>query len=580
MKLRQSIETKSKIWEKKIAQANQEAGLLLTRDYLRWKCRNDLFFLGKFTGHNLLLDPFHREMCETVSLMNWQLVRYGIMPAHPDMLRIEDVVDNPAELGKPQRLFLYFRSAFKTTIVTSLHTIQLLLNFPEIHVAICHNSQINASDILIGIRELFRTTKLQNIFEEYIPLEKDWGNQTGFSAACRKDYVMKGDSIEAIGINTKITGRKYHVFKVDDVVDETTVSNDEQLRQSRDFIQMHRNLFVIPAIPIEDYSGTKYHFADAYAMLEENSNVQTFKVPLLKEDDSGRITWEGKQYKCIVEELFQRTGIPEALQKGIEGLMENTYIFNCQQMLNPQDPKKVRFTKNMIQTYTHIPDGLNYYLLVDPADSEEKRACYTAMKVIGVDYDDNWYWVDGLFDKIDDRERIDEAIELALKWRVFEVLWENISFGRTDARNFERERRKHPSLNQSQVREIPASRVSKDDRILGLNDRYSRHKVFWPPSMMKYSQFEGKNIDLVKAQEYEFLGFPLVSHKDLLDAESFMLQIDLIKGDKQAMVEKSRFAQISDPVQRGNTERFWHDWDIWKENDFASPNEILMMDNL
>jgi hypothetical protein len=203
------------------------------------------------------------------------------------------------------------------------------------------------------------------------------------------------------------------------------------------------------------------------------------------------------------------------------------------------------------------------------------------MKVIGIDNKDDWYWVDGIFDKIDDRERIDEAIRLAKKWHVFEVLWENISFGRTDNRNFERASREVPSNERTwTVREIPASRVSKDDRILGLNDRYSRHKIFWAPKLMYYSKFEGKTIDLVKAQEYEFKGFPLVSHKDLLDAESFLLQIDLIKGDKEKTPEPSKFAHIQDPNVRGNTQIVWNDFAVWKENGFGSPDEVMAEDNL
>ena len=96
---------------------------------------------------------------------------------------------------------------------------------------------------------------------------------------------------------------------------------------------------------------------------------------------------------------------------------------------------------------------------------------------------------------------------------------------------------------------------------------------------MYYSKFEGKIIDIVRAQEYEFLGFPLVSHKDLLDAESFMLQIDLIKGDRVKTPEPSKFAHIEDLVQRGNTEVFWHNWEKWKQNGFNTPNEVYA-DNL
>lgn len=563
LKLRNSINTIRLRYENAIREAKGEAvAEELFIDMKRWLCRNDLYYLGKITGHSKFIDPFHKDLCDKVSLMNWQIVRLGIMPPSQDMLKIEDVVSDISELGKLQRLFLLFRSAFKTTIVTKLHTAQLLLNFSNLHIAISHNTQINASDNLESVKNLFLSTELRDLFPEYIPDTKDWGNKTGFSVACKNDFTLNGDNIEAIGIGTEVTGRKYHIFKNDDIVTDKSVTNEEQLKQSRDYLELHKSLFVNPSIRVEDYCGTKYHFADAYSVLQESLDVDKTIVPLI-----------GKNNKCIVPEMFS--------DEGIRGLKEDSYIFNCQYQLNPEDPKKIKFTKEMIQYFSFIPDGFNYYLVVDPADSEEKRACYTAMKVIGIDSEDNWYWVDGIFDKIDDRERIDEAIRLAIKWRVFEVLWEYLSFGRTDARNFERASRLVPNLQRTwnTPREIKAMRISKDDRILGLNDRYSRRKIFWPPKLMYYSKFEGKTIDIVQAQEYEFLGFPLVSHKDLLDAESFMLQIDLIKGDKIKQPEVSKFAHIKDPLQRGATEVFWREWEMWKQKGFAVPNEVYS-DNL
>lgn len=540
---------------------------------IRWLCMNDLYFLARFTGHDKLIVPFHRDLCDRVSLMNWVIVKRGIMPPSEFMLTVDEVDPLP----KQKRLYLDFRSALKTTIVTTCHTIQLLLNFPEIHCAICHNTQVNASDILEGVKNLFLNTELKRYFPEYLPRSSEWGNKTGFSVACRKNFVMKGDSVEAIGIGTEVVGRKYHIFKNDDIVTDKSVTNEEQLKQSRDYIPKHKSLFVNPSVVVEDYCGTKYHFADAYSTLEEDPSVEVDKIPLLIKDPLGDFKWDNEEYRCVLPlpcEGWNRQGILE--------LMQDTWVFNCQYMLNPKDPKKVKFTEDMIQTYQYIPEGLNRYLLIDSADSEEKRACYTAMEVWGIDNNDNWYWLDGVFDKIDDRNRIDASIELAIKWRVYEVLWEILSYGRTDQRNFERASRLVPDAKRTWTtpRIIKASKQSKDDRILGLNDRYSRHKVFWPPQMNYYSKFEGKTIDIVKAMEYEFKTFPLCSHKDLLDCNSFLLQIDLIPGDRQSKPEPSKFAHIVDPVQRGNSEVFWHNWDIWKANGFATPQEVMMGDNL
>jgi hypothetical protein len=581
IKLRQSIDEEVLRWNRIIASAsNSRVGGMLVRDRNRWLCRNDLYYLGLMTGHIEwdgaagksmgFVKRFHQPFCDVVSLMNWQVVGHGFFAPSDDLLPIDRVVDDAAELGKARRLFLKFRSAYKSTIVTKLHIIQLLLNFPEIHICISHNTQINASDILISIKKLFMTTKLRLLFPECIPNTKDWGNNTGFSLGNRKDFVMTGDNVEAIGINTEVIGRKFHVFKNDDIVTDKSVTNEEQLRQSIQYVELHKSLFVNPSVPIEDYSDTTYHFADATVMLQADPDVQTFKQEALKEDVAGDVVWQDKRYSRILPEHHSIEGLGK---EGVSGLMKDPDIFNLQYMLNPSSPRKVKFTKDMICTYDYIPEGLNFYLLVDPADSEEKRACYTAMKVIGIGPLDDWYWVDGIFDKIDDRERIDAAIMLARKWNVFEVLWENLSFGRTDQRNFELESRKVKDRTWT-VRPVGASHSSKDDRILGLNDRYSRRKIFWPPKLNYYSKFEGKVVDIVKAQEYEFLGFPLVSHKDLLDAESFLLQVDVIPGDKFIGPKPSEFAHIKDPIQRGNAMVFRHDWETWKENGFNDPSEV------
>ena len=583
-KLRAAIDKKVEWYNSLIVQAKSDkAGALLLREKKRWLCRNDLYYLGLTCGYKEwkpgmsagFVEHFHKQFCEEVSLLNWKLVQLGMFAPSEDMLKPGEVVGSYNELGKNRRLFEKFRSAYKSTIVTKLHILQLLLNFPDIHIAITHNTQENASDLLVNIKWLFKHTDLNRLFPECVPRTKDWGNTLGFSVANRQEHIMTGDNVEAFGIGTEVVGRKFHVFKIDDFVTDKSVTTEEQLRQSIAYVESHKSLFVNPSLVIEDYSVTKYHFADATTYLENDQDVESHITPLLKEDKDGVIPWNGKQYTCILPEHFSPEGIGKA---GVSGLMKDEAQFNLQYLLNPSNPKKIKFTEDMIQTFEVLPQGLTYYLVVDPADSEEKRACYTAMKVIGIDKELNWYWVDGAFDKIDDKDRIDTAIGLATKWRVYEVLWENLSFGRTDCRNFDRASRDVPSHKRTwgAVRTINASRSSKDDRILGLNNLYARHKIFWAKTMMYYSRFEGKIIDIIKAQEYEFKSFPLCSHKDLLDAESFLLQVDLIPGDvSKETVEPSRFAHIKDKNQRGNTELFWHEWDEWKNNGYRSSDELV-----
>ena len=144
----------------------------------------------------------------------------------------------------------------------------------------------------------FRASRVHHRQEGHLP----------FGAAFA--YVAELAEHFPVGIGTEVTGRKYHLFKNDDIVTEKSVTNEEQLKQSRDYLELHKSLFVNPSIRVEDYCGTKYHFADAYSVLEENPEVETLKIALLKND------------RCVLPEMFS--------EEGIKGLKEDAYIFNCQ----------------------------------------------------------------------------------------------------------------------------------------------------------------------------------------------------------------------------------------------------------
>lgn len=538
MKIRFSINKHLEDWNARIQEAqtlgkSEEYLLGLNRLKNRWQARNDLYFLCKVCGQDKITDPrwryYYEPFCDEVSLMNWQIIKLGLHPPSgdegvPNMLEIDEVVDDIRELSM-QRLYLAFRTFWKTTIISKIHSLQLLLNFPNIHIVLCHNRQSNASDILVAIKNLFLTTPLRRWFPEYIPDTKEWGNMQGFSVACRTDLGRDEDNIEAVGIDTEITGRHWQVGKKNDLVTEKSVTTDDQLKKTLDWDERFNiGLFDDPQYPLQDYEGTRYHFSDLYSHKVSDSRIKLIKIPLLRnfEDNSS----------CPIPERFSPHAIKELKET-------DPWVFWCQHMLEPKDPAKMRFQPEMIAYYTEIPQkGCNYYLLIDPGSARKKKSDYTVMEVVGV----GWikfrneelpklrkFIADGLRDKLDPKQRVDEAMRLALKWNIKGLGWEAIAFQSTDSFYFEEKRREYRQVPTPQ--EIKSHSVSKEDRIRGLMPEYARGEWLWPPkgTLVQMSKFTGKNYDLTEELEYEFLHFPLGEHDDLLDAQTFLHLMNIIE---------------------------------------------------
>lgn len=512
IRLRGSINNKVRSFDRAIkAASSDKIAFALLRDKKRWLCRNDLFYLCCLTGNHEIrkLPSVFQKFCDEVSLMNWNIVRLGIQPANEDMLSLEEVGDE----FDNQRLYICHRGYYKTTIVTKVHSLQLLLNFPNIRMVLVHNKQDNSSDNLRTIKEYFLSTEVGRLFPEYIPFGKEWGNLSGFSVACKKDIGRSEDSIEAIGVGTEITGRHWDVAKKDDLVTEDSVTTDEQIKKTEDYDdRFNAGHFWSPKFKIQDYSGTRYHFADLYSKKQNDKNVKVIKIKL--EDGKGNPTHP---------ERFTPADIV-LIKSGL-----NPWVYNCQHLLEPEDPAKMSFKREMIQYYDALPASCNFYLLVDPAGQRKKRSDYTAMKVVGVDYKGHRYIVDMFRDKIDPKGRIDMAVELIKKWKIREVGWEEV--GLADDTFYLEERRRSERLSCI-ITAIKTAKIAKEDRIRNiLMPEYAKLMWFWPKkgTMVKYSTFHGRNFDLTEVLEKEFIQFPLSEHDDLLDSETFLSQLVVIK---------------------------------------------------
>jgi hypothetical protein len=397
----------------------------LIRDKKRWLLRNDLFFLSCVTGHEKICEykEVYQPFCDKVSLQTWQVLRLEMHEANGDLLKPEDVASE--EEWDIQRLVLAYRAFYKTTIVTICHTAQLLVNYNNLHVVLCHNTQNTSSKNLVAVKNLFlnrpRLTKatqdrlfrdygvyganIRDLFPECVPKTKDWGSTEKFNLANRTDMQRPEHSIEAKGVDTEITGGHWQVAKKNDLVTEKSVNTEDQIVKTADWdARFNIGNFDDRKTPLQDYEGTRYHFADLYSAKKDDPKVSVLEIPIVKDWEKFK---EGDDSQITHPQRYKRGDI--------ESMLDDMWVFFCQMQLRPEDPAKKRFMPEMIKEWTDVPEYARHYLLVDPANEKKKRSDYTAMSVVGVT-DSHYYLVDMVRDKLGPNERIDTAIDLIKRW--------------------------------------------------------------------------------------------------------------------------------------------------------------------
>jgi phage terminase large subunit-like protein len=389
------------------------------------------------------------------------------------------------------------------------------LNFPNIHILLAHNKQENASDNLIAIKNIFLTTRIAEWFPEFIPKGKEWGNMSGFSVNNRTDKNRPEENIEAVGIGTEITGKHFQVAKKNDLVTEDSVTTDEQIKKTKSWDdKFNLGNFDDPKFPIQDYEGTRYHFSDLYSEKKDNPRIKVIEFPLLKDQNPDNI---------ILDNI---NNIDRFNEQDVKFLKEDKgmWDFMCQLLLKPDDPAKRQFSKTMICYFNSVPN-CNYYLLVDPASTRKKKSDFTVMLVVGVNKNRK-YIVDGLRDKLDPKQRIDRALELAERWNIKGCGWESIAFQETDCYYLEEQRRLKKLWFV--LDEIKSHKVAKEDRIRSLIPEYANHEWEWPikGTIVKMG-YDGRSYDLTQELEKEMMEFPLSEHDDLFDAQTFLNKISV-----------------------------------------------------
>ena len=389
----------------------------MARTDLGWLCRNVLGYKdvsdnkgGPWRGlHQPIIDVLQKFPKPTASQFDDNDKPVYNSWDYKPLVPIEEL------LGKRKALILDPRGFLKTTINSVAHTIQWILNYPDIAILIFMSSDQKSADVLGEIKRHFQyNPRFRELFPEHCPQRGigDWGRADRFISEARKKWVVRKEPTVMTGaIEKGAAGYHFEVIKFSDIVDENNISG-EGLQRVLDKFDISHNLLVGSKYWI-DVEGTRYHFADTYGkILERESksspdereynihlrsvfkrnipggekyNENDMKFPFLLDDNGKRIPWWPERWSLSTLERDERA---------------NAFLFACQKLnwpisseegqqhfpVNTRFPRKITkkdYVQNVRLAYKEIT--------VDFGETDTKRADYTAIVVGAISEDGKLY---------------------------------------------------------------------------------------------------------------------------------------------------------------------------------------------
>ena len=408
-------------------------------------------------------------------------------------------------------LDLWAREHYKSTIITFGKTIQDILNDPEITFGIFSHTRPIAKAFLRQImRELEGNKALHAAFPDVL-----WGEDVRQAPKWSEDdgIIVKRKSnpneatIEAWGlVDGQPTSKHFRVLLYDDVVVAGSVTTPEMIAKTMVEMERSYNLGTTPGI--KRGAGTRWHFADAYRTIIDRGTLKAREHP-------GRVggTEDG-------DSVFWPEEIHLAKRRDM-----GAFTYAAQILLNPAADSAQGFKREWLRHYSNITPAakFNNYILVDSASSKKKGSDYTAMVVVGLGTDQNYYVLDMVRDRLNLAERLDRLFKLHRRYKPKQTRFER--YGMLSDLDAIRGRQEHENY-RFDVTEV-AGVTSKVDRIRRLLPLFEQGRV-WLPKTLHVADWQHQPVDLVRAFiEEEYTAFPSGLHDDLMDALARICEPDL-----------------------------------------------------
>jgi len=240
-------------------------------------------------------------------------------------------------------------------------------------------------------------------------------------------YIKGKGAGQAIrGIN--IRGKRPNIIICDDIENEKKQATKESMEKLKAWFYSA----VIPAVNKNKYEfifiGTPIHEDSLLVELEKTENWKFIKLPVAEKFPCKREefvgSWEDRfSYDDLMEEY------EDLKSSGKEGYFMQEYMLE----IVPSGDLLYdlgKINKFKVNQLKEVMNDLTYYISVDPAISEKESADYTAIAVIGINANGDWFLVDGYYGRITPHQLIDKIFDFYLRWKPYEVIIEGVAYQR------------------------------------------------------------------------------------------------------------------------------------------------------
>jgi predicted phage terminase large subunit-like protein len=433
-------------------------------------------------------------------------------------------------------LILDPRGFLKTTINAQSHTIQWILNYPDIAI-LMFQSNIQKAEMIIGeIKQHFQANpRFRDLFPDHCPTKRvwDWGTKGEFTSEARGVTITRKEpTLMAASIDKGSAGIHVDVMKFSDIVEPNNVKTDEQIAAVIQAFGMAENLLVSPAGWI-DVEGTRYDFSDLYGEIikaemtrppeerewrihvrgvyrkdtggaQERFTPEELDLPYRRDENGQKISWWPERWSVF--ELEKRRKNPAI----------GEYIFACQQLNNPVevgDESQVPFPVNKEYPKWISRDNfrknvrvVHRTVTVDTAETQSDRADYSCITTVAWDTAGRPYVDEIQHGKWLPDELIRRIIGAQMRYNPLKIAIEETSFVRGLMPSIRRQLDVHGlHINFDFVKR--ENTVSKKERILNTLQPW-------------YKSGDLRFLDDIEPKEElieELRRFPKYRHDDILD---------------------------------------------------------------
>lgn len=518
----------------------------------RWKARTDLTFLAKdILGYKDVVGP------QRFPFMN-HLQKFPLPPA--TLLEKYDRLDHGNWIYTPHTeltqlpggrrvLILDPRGFLKTTINAQSHSIQWILNYPDVAMMVIQSNGDKSEMILGEIKKHFQANEtFRDLFPEHVPHRKvfDWGNRREFTSEARaKNVTRKEPTMMAGSIDKGSSGIHVDVMKFSDIVEPSNVKTPDQIENVIQSFGMMENLLVAPTYWV-DVEGTRYDFSDLYGRIidaemelppekrqwkihvrgcyhketpegsPEKFTPEELDLPFRYDDEGKKISWWPERWPTDVLEA-------KRVDKS-----KGEYLFATQQLNDPRkvDEKSMPFPVNdeypkwiSVDNYRKNVKIVHKTTTVDTAETKTDRADYTAITTIAWDRHGRPYVIEVLHGKWLPDEIIDKMVEVQLHHQPLYMSVEETAY----VRGF-----KSSLLRKLQVMNLHINlkflkretTISKPERILNtLQPVYKSGELRFMKGL-GHGEDSNEGQRVTEVLKNELQKFPRFMHDDIIDSLS------------------------------------------------------------